>query len=98
MMVSRILPLRNQEKVPRLGLITSLSILVVLLSACTQYPETCPSAMPIGLIDAQEIAGDDNLPFQFPLDESPIDEERFFGWFGVSNECPPGAKDCFNNE
>ena len=74
----------------------SLGILVLLLTACnTQYPETCPSSTPVGLANANEIAGDDSLPFRFPLDGSPIDENLYFGWFGVSNECTPEIVDCY---
>jgi len=51
--------------------------------------------MPVGLAKANEIASDDSLPFRFPLDESPIDEKLYFGWFGVSNECTPDIVDCY---
>ena len=79
---------------PRLWII--LGALVLLLTACsTQYPETCPSSTPLGLIGADEIASDDSLPFRFPLDESTIDYSLFYGWFGVSNECPPDKVDCY---
>lgn len=79
-----------------LRLWTSLGILVLLLTACsTQYPETCPSSTPVGLTNANEIASDDSLPFRFPLDESPIDDNLYFGWFGVSNECTPDIVDCY---
>lgn len=72
------------------------SFLILLLTACnTQYPGTCPSSTPIGLLDAEEIASDDSLPFRFPLNESTIDSTLFFGWFGVSNECPPHMTDCY---
>jgi murein DD-endopeptidase MepM/ murein hydrolase activator NlpD len=67
----------------------------LLTSCATQYPETCPSSTPIGLLDADEIASDDSLPFRFPLDESTVDYNLFFGWFGVSNECPPDMEDCY---
>jgi len=74
----------------------SLCTLVLLLAACSvQYPKTCPSSTPVGLMDASEIAGDDSLPFRFPLDESPIDDNLYFGWFGVSNECTPDIVDCY---
>ena len=79
-----------------LRLWTSFAILVLLLTACsTQYPETCPSSTPVGLSNANEIASDDSLPFRFPLDESPIDDNLYFGWFGVSNECTPDIVDCY---
>ena len=81
-----------------LRLLIGLGILFLLLTACsTQYPETCPSSTPVGLTNANEIASDDSLPFRFPLDESPIDENLYFGWFGVSNECPPGMVDCYEH-
>jgi hypothetical protein len=67
-----------------------------LLTACTKHPQTCPSAVPVGLIDADEIARNDSLPFRFPLDESTLDGKLFFGWFAVSNECPPNVQDCFD--
>ena len=73
------------------------SLVVLLLAACTtQYPESCPSNTPVGLLDAEEIATDDSLPFRFPLDEFTIDGALFFGWFGVSNQCPPNAIECFD--
>jgi len=37
------------------------------------------------LLDADEIAGDESLPFRFPLDESATDAELYFGWFGIFN-------------
>jgi len=75
----------------------SLFLAALLLTACsTKYPQSCPSGTPIGLLDADEIATSDNLPFRFPLEESTIDYELFFGWFGVSNECPPNMPDCHN--
>jgi hypothetical protein len=73
-----------------------LGVLVSLITACrTQYPETCPSRTPVGLANANEIASDDSLPFRFPLDESSIDENLYYGWFGVSNECTPEIVDCY---
>jgi murein DD-endopeptidase MepM/ murein hydrolase activator NlpD len=81
---------------PTTRLLPILGFITLLLASCnTQYPETCPSGTPVGLLDADEIAHDDSLPFRFPLDESTMDYDRFFGWFGVSNECPPGMKDCY---
>ena len=68
----------------------------LLLAGCnTEYPQSCPSSVPVGLLAADEIASDDSLPFRFPLDESTVDYNLFFGWFGVSNECPPSMKDCY---
>jgi len=79
-------------------LLAGLCLAVLLLTGCsTQYPQSCPSSTPIGLIDAEEIANDDSLPFRFPLDESTIDYALYFGWFGVSNECPPNMPDCYKH-
>jgi hypothetical protein len=70
---------------------------VLLMTGCSmEYPQSCPAGTPIGLLDADEIASDDSLPFRFPLDESMVDYNLFFGWFGVSNECPAGMPDCYN--
>jgi murein DD-endopeptidase MepM/ murein hydrolase activator NlpD len=67
----------------------------LLLTGCsTEYPQSCPASTPVGLLDADEIASNDRLPFRFPLDESMVDYNLFFGWFGVSNECPPNKPDC----
>ena len=86
----------KEDSMSSLRLWISLGILVLLLTACsTQYPETCPSSTPVGLANADEIASDDSLPFRFPLDESPIDDNLYFGWFGVSNECTPDIVDCY---
>ena len=49
------------------------------------------------MANANEIARDDSLPFRFPLDESPIDEKLYYGWFGVSNECTPDIVDCYEH-
>lgn len=76
-------------------------LLAPLLAACSsrEPAESCPNSLPIGLAEADEIAADARLPFRFPLDESERDREPFFGWFGVSNECPPDAgPECFRYE
>jgi len=80
------------HSLPRVSLLG----VVLVLVACASYPEACPSSTPVGLINAQEIARNDRLSFRFPLDESVIDGRLFFGWFGVSNECPPHAEDCYD--
>ncbi|NTU54688.1 MAG: M23 family metallopeptidase [Anaerolineales bacterium] len=77
-------------------LVAGFCLAALLLAGCsTEYPQSCPASTPVGLLDAEEIASDDSLPFRFPLDESTIDYELFFGWFGVSNKCPPNMPDCF---
>jgi murein DD-endopeptidase MepM/ murein hydrolase activator NlpD len=75
----------------------TLCLFAALLPACsTQVPEACPSSTPVGLMEAAEIARNESLPFRFPLDESILDETLYFGWFGVSNECPPDKIDCYH--
>jgi len=79
-------------------LFAGLCLVALLLAGCsTEYPESCPASTPMGLLDADEIASDDSLPFTFPLKESAMDYELFFGWFGVSNECPPNMNDCYEH-
>ena len=48
-----------------------LGIVVLFLAACsTEYPESCPSySSDFDLSEAQTYPADDDLPFQFPLDE-----------------------------
>ena len=70
-----------------------LGIVVLFLTGCaTEHPESCPSNTPVGLLDADEIASDDSLPFRFPLDLSPFDEKIPLSWFGRSNECTPDVE------
>ena len=77
--------------------LAGLCLAALLLTGCsTEYPQSCPASTPIGLLNAEEIASDDSIPFRFPLEESTVDYELFFGWFGVSNECPPNMPDCYN--
>lgn len=74
----------------------SLVLMTLLITACTtELPESCPSELKIGLDTADELASNNSLPFQFPLEESSIDNRPYFGWFGVSNECPPDMEDCY---
>ena len=75
-----------------------LGLFVLLLPACRiEYPETCSSATPVGLTNANEIASDDSLPFRFPLDESFLNDSLDIGWFGVFKECPPDIEGCYEN-
>jgi murein DD-endopeptidase MepM/ murein hydrolase activator NlpD len=67
-------------------LLAGFCLAALLLAGCsTEYPQSCPASTPIGLLDADEIAGDESLPFRFPLDESATDAELYFGWFGIFN-------------
>ena len=79
---------KSCKYIPRSWIV--LGIVILFLAGCaTEYPESCPSNTPVGLLDADEIASDESLPFRFPLEESTIDKTLYFGWFGVSNECTP---------
>ena len=50
-------------------LLTSSILLILLLAGCAQSPESCPPHPPADLSGAIAFAGDDQLPFRFPLDE-----------------------------
>lgn len=59
---------------PSQRLLVGVIVLIVFLAGCkTQYPESCPSCTPIGLLDTKIIASDDSLLFRFPLDASTLD-------------------------
>ena len=47
--------------------LTSLGLMMLLLAACTPYPETCPSYTAFDLSGADIFPSDDSLPFQFPV-------------------------------
>ena len=54
--------------------ITSFMLLVFLLSSCSQSSTSCPEQPQADLSGALDYAGDDQLPFQFPLDELGLDD------------------------
>ena len=79
---------KSCKYIPRSWIV--LGIVILVLAGCTtEYPESCPSSQHVGLLDADEIASDDSLPFRFPIDLSPYDEKIPLSWFGRSNECTP---------
>jgi len=47
-------------------------LLIFLLAGCVQTAESCPSFSPFDLSEADTFARDDNLPFQFPLNDNRI--------------------------
>ena len=49
-------------------------LLILLLAGCAQSPESCPELPHADLSEAAAYAGDDRLPFRFPLDEVGGDE------------------------
>ncbi len=86
---------RNAQRF-NLPLLISFGVMAFLPTACmSEYPESCPSNTPVGLLEADEISSNDNLPFRFPLEETAMDNTLYFGWFSVSNECPPDKPDCY---
>jgi len=79
---------KSCKYIPRSWIV--LGIVILFLAGCTtEYPESCPSSKHVGLLDADEVASDDSLPFRFPLDLSPYDEKIPLSWFARSNECTP---------
>jgi murein DD-endopeptidase MepM/ murein hydrolase activator NlpD len=53
-------------------LLFSSILLIFLLAGCVQTAESCPSFSPFDLSEADTFARDDNLPFQFPLNDNGI--------------------------
>ena len=51
------------------NLLVELSLIILLLAGCTQYPEACPSYTLFDLSRANHFSEDDSLPFQFPVDD-----------------------------
>lgn len=79
------------------GILLLGSVIISLLVSCSnRYPTACPNENLIGLVDAERFANEEDLPFRFPLDASKMIETPFFGLFGISNECTPEIKDCYN--
>jgi murein DD-endopeptidase MepM/ murein hydrolase activator NlpD len=70
----------------RVVFVASCLILVSLLAGCTQEPESCLQRPSADLSGALAWAGDDRLPFRFPLDELPRDapsDAAIFCTYGV---------------
>jgi hypothetical protein len=65
-------------------LLTTSILLIILLAGCAQAPQSCPPHPPADLSGATAFAGDDRLPFQFPLDELRDGEAPIFTDFCAS--------------
>ena len=89
--ISRLTQIPKYSRKEGQGIVSSprllpiLSLVILMLTSCTQPPEPCPSYTSVRLSEVDRIADDASLPFRFPLDQSSIDETPFFGWFGVFN-------------
>ena len=77
--------MKRQNRTFNPRLLTSSILLVLLLAGCAQAPESCPSALPVDLSQAEMFAGDDSLPFRFPLNAK-VYEEPFMTDFAVGGK------------
>jgi len=74
----------------RLAVLTCLISIFLLLVSCAEPAGQCPRYQPVSLSEATTFAGDDSLPFRFPLDEIPGGEAprytNFAAYGGLSSE------------
>ena len=76
---------KNRKFTPRLWI--GFGILILFMTACnTEYPESCPSYDPdFDLLEAQTYPADNDLPFQFPLDEYEPGSPKYKSSFVMQN-------------
>ena len=64
--------MKRQEDIINLRLLILSTLMFFMLTGCVQLAESCPVFTPVDLSEADVFVRDDNLPFQFPLDDSRI--------------------------
>ena len=70
---------------PNPRLLTISILLILILTGCAQPPESCPPHLPRDLSEIAAFALDDQLPFQFPLDEFRSDTAPHYTYFCASS-------------
>ena len=63
-------------EVKNLGGLIIISLLMIFMAGCSKTAEPCPIQPPADLSGVLTYAEDDQLPFQFPLDELGYDNVR----------------------
>ena len=61
-------------------------LILLLISACTPLVGACLEVAPLDLTDVAAYAGDDSLPFRFPLDDNSINGAHHLGWFCTASK------------
>jgi hypothetical protein len=82
--------LRGSRFHPRL--LAGCLLLAVLLAGCAQSPESCPPYSPVDLSGVEAFAGDDRLPFRFPLDDFRISPAPFSTNFAAYGTAKTGTE------
>ena len=85
--------MKRQAGILQSRLLTSSILLILLLAGCAQSPGPCSPGLPEDLSGAAAFAGDDRLPFRFPLDEVSSDASPSFTNYCASSDGPESARE-----
>ena len=85
--------MKRQAGILKSRLLTSSILLILLLAGCAQSPGPCSPVPPEDLSGAAAFAGDDRLPFRFPLDEVSSVASSSFTNFCESSDGPESARE-----
>jgi murein DD-endopeptidase MepM/ murein hydrolase activator NlpD len=75
-------------------LLAGFFLLVFLLTACSQGPQSCPPYSHINIIDSESYPSDDQLPFQFPLEDPKSYTPPIMSNFAVCEQDTPTRREC----
>jgi hypothetical protein len=82
-------------KTPRLQLLTILVIASVsLLAGCEQGPQSCPKYTTVELVTPESYPSDDQLPFQFPLENPESYTQPIMTNFAVCGQDTERCREC----
>jgi hypothetical protein len=79
----------------RLRLLTMLLVVLVSgLAGCQQGPESCPEHTTVELVDPESYPDDDQLPFQFPLDDPESYTQPIMTNFAICGQETEKRREC----